>query len=164
MFVRLMEPRDVPVVTRLGLQLGYPVDEVAVARRLERYGGLDTHLLVVAEQDGVVVGWAHILERALLQEPLHAEIGGLVVDETARGSGVGKALIDAIDAWASARAYHGLWLHSRIERPEAHAFYPALGFDRIKTSHVYYRTVGTPVEPRRPGLGSLSGNDARPKD
>ena len=137
-----MEPSDVEVVTRLGLQLGYPVDEVAVARRLERYGGLDTHLLIVAERDGALVGWAHVLERALLQEPRHAEIGGLVVDEAARGSGVGRALLDAIDAWAARRGYHGLWLHSRVERPEAHSFYPALGFARIKTSHIYYRTVG----------------------
>ena len=35
-----------------------------------------------------------------------------------------------------------MWLHSRVERPEAHTFYPALGFGRIKTSHVYYRPIG----------------------
>ena len=140
--IRPMTAADVPVVTRLGIQLGYPVDEGGIARRLERYGGSATHLLLVAERDGAVVGWVHALERPLLQEPLHVEIGGLVIDEATRGGGIGTALIDAVDEWAAAGGYHGMWLHSRIERPEAHTFYPGLGFERIKTSHVYYRTIG----------------------
>ncbi len=129
--IRPMGHDDVPVVTRLGIQLGYPVDEAGIARRLERYGGSDSHLLLVAERDGVVVGWVHALERPLLQEPLHVEIGGLVVDAYERGSGIGKVLVDAVDEWASAGGYHGMWLHSRVERPEAHRFYPGLGFERI---------------------------------
>ncbi len=136
-----MSAADVAVVTELGIQLGYPVDEAGIARRLERYGGTDSHLLLVAERDGEIVGWVHALERPLLQEPLHVEIGGLVVAEGERGSGIGTVLVDAVDEWARAGGYHGMWLHSRIERPEAHGFYPGLGFDRIKTSHVYYRTI-----------------------
>jgi predicted N-acetyltransferase YhbS len=142
--IRQMRPTDVPVVTRLGIQLGYPVDEAGIARRLERYGGSAAHLLIVAERSGVVVGWVHALERPLLQEQLHVEIGGLVVDAAQRGAGIGAALIDAVDEWAGEGGYHGMWLHSRVERPEAHTFYPALGFERIKTSHVYYRTIGEP--------------------
>jgi GNAT superfamily N-acetyltransferase len=137
-----MEPKDVPAVTRLGIELGYDVDEAEVARRLERYHAVDTHLLLVGERDGQIVGWVHALERPLLQEPLHVEIGGLVVDAAQRGTGIGETLISHVDRWAAAVGYHGLWLHSRVERPEAHEFYPALGFDRIKTSHVYYRRVG----------------------
>ncbi len=136
-----MSASDVAVVTELGIQLGYPVDEAGIARRLERYGGTDGHLLLVAERDGEIVGWVHALERPLLQEPLHVEIGGLVVAEGERGSGIGTVLVDAVDEWARAGGYHGMWLHSRVERPEAHGFYPGLGFDRIKTSHVYYRTI-----------------------
>jgi GNAT superfamily N-acetyltransferase len=136
-----MAHTDVPVVTRLGIQLGYPVDEAGIARRLVRYGGSDTHLLLVAERNEVVVGWVHALERPLLQEPLHIEIGGLVVAEGERGSGIGRALVAAVDEWARAGGYHGMWLHSRVERPEAHVFYPGLGFERIKTSHVYFRTI-----------------------
>ena len=51
-----MAPPDVAVVTELGIQLGYPVDEAGIARRLERYGGTDAHLLLVAERDGEIVG------------------------------------------------------------------------------------------------------------
>ncbi len=139
--LRPMVLDDVAAVTRLGLQLGYPVDEPSIRRRIERYGGVDSHLLIVAERDGDVVGWAHALERPLLQEPLHAELGGLVVDDSARGRGIATALVDAVGEWAVGRGYHGIWLHSRVDRPEAHGFYPALGFDRIKTSHVYYRSL-----------------------
>ena len=144
MIIRPMLERDVPVVTRLGIQLGYDVDEPSVARRLERYGPSSTHLLLVAERDGEVVGWVHALERPLLQEPVHIEIGGLVVDDTQRGDGIASVLVEHVDTWARDGGYHGLWLHSRVERPEAHGFYPALGFERIKTSHVYYRRI---VEP-----------------
>ncbi len=140
--IRPMSPADVPAVTRLGIQLGYPVDEAGIARRLDRYGGDDSHLLLVAERRAAVVGWVHALERPLLQEPLHVEIGGLVVDVGERGRGIGQALVDAVDAWARAGGYHGMWLHSKVERSEAHSFYPGLGFERIKTSHVYYRTIG----------------------
>jgi len=136
-----MRTGDVPTVTRLGIQLGYDVDEPAISRRLERYRDAGAHLLIVAEREGAVVGWAHALERALLQEPLHAELGGLVVEESARGDGIGKQLLATVDTWAAEHGYHGVWLHSRVERPEAHRFYPSLGFERTKTSHVYYRPI-----------------------
>lgn len=139
--IRPMTHGDVAAVTRLAIQLGYGVDESAIERRLQRYATAESHLLVVAERDGVVVGWAHALERPLLQEPLHAELGGLVVDESIRGVGIGAAMLGVVEEWASEHGYHGLWLHSRVERPEAHGFYPGKGFERIKTSHVYYRTL-----------------------
>jgi len=140
-----MAAGDIAAVTRLAVQLGYAVDETAIGRRLDRYAGSSVHLLIVAEWGGVIVGWAHALERPLLHEPLHAELGGLVVDEAARGTGVGSAMLGVVDAWAASRGHDGIWLHSRVERTEAHRFYPSHGFDRIKTSHVYYRSI------RRPG-------------
>ena len=42
-------------------------------------------------------------------------------------------------------ALHGqtyaVFLRSNVARPEAHAFYPALGFERSKTQHVYRKAL-----------------------
>ena len=70
-----------------------------------------------------------------------AEVVGLVVDADARRTGTGRKLIAAAEDWARARGLRELFLRSNIVRPEAHAFYPALGFERSKTQHVYRKAL-----------------------
>lgn len=60
-----------------------------------------------------------------------------MVDAGARRSGVGRALVAVAEQWTRERGLDTLFLRSNIVRPEAHAFYPGLGFARTKTQHVY---------------------------
>jgi GNAT superfamily N-acetyltransferase len=111
-------------------QLGYPTDPAAVASRLERLAIVGDRV-VVAELDGSVVGLAqlHVSPTLALDRPA-AKIDGLVVDESHRGRGVGRALIAAMEAEARVRGCPLLYLTSATRRHEAHEFYRRVGLEQ----------------------------------
>ncbi len=78
---------------------------------------------------GVEVGRAYLY---ILNNDLHEEPFGFMedvfVDETLRGSGIGRALVEAVIKEARARGCYKLVATSRAERPRVHALYVALGF------------------------------------
>jgi len=81
---------------------------------------------LVAELDGVVVG-------IILVEPLGAEegwISKLFVDESARGRGLGKALLSAAVARAKERGWKALHLRTRTVFTAAIALYERTGWQR----------------------------------
>ena len=130
-----MMASDAEAVARLSDQLGYDVSTGAVHGWVATADDRRTALVAVA--DGRVVGWIQAHDRELLQSPRVVEIGGLVVDEERRGSGVGKRLVDAITEWGRERGHSGLYVRSNVIRDGAHAFYEGLGFRHVKTSHTF---------------------------
>jgi L-amino acid N-acyltransferase YncA len=62
--------------------------------------------LLVAEEDGRVLGWARIL--AYSDRPAYAGVGeaSVYVTESARGRGIGRALLEALQESAK---HHGYW-------------------------------------------------------
>jgi RimJ/RimL family protein N-acetyltransferase len=85
--------------------------------------------LLVAVLDGRVVGVADFIGQANQQER-HAGTFGISMDRSARGLGIGTALIEALVAWARE---HGItriqgWAFS--SNPRAVALYERLGFAR----------------------------------
>jgi GNAT superfamily N-acetyltransferase len=136
MAMREMRVEDLEAVAALCAQLGYTATVHELRERfpilIKRGDGL-----FVADMDGAIAGWVHVLERILLESPAHAELGGLVVDENCRRRGIGRALVERSIAWTRERGLPKLRLRSNISRPEAHAFYPALGFKLVKTQHAY---------------------------
>ena len=52
----------------------------------------------------------------------------LAVDPGHRRSGVGRALLGAVEAWAGELGCREIEITSRRTRDDAHAFYRALGF------------------------------------
>lgn len=125
-------PDDVPALTELAGELGYPSTTAAVAARLEDLLARPEHLVLVAEESGEVRGWIHAQEsRSLAGDPC-ALVTGLVVAERARRAGLGRALLARAEDWARARELGAVRLRSRLQRHDAHAFYTSLGYRETK--------------------------------
>ena len=141
MNVRPMQPADLTAVAALSAELGYPVSESARAERFEALRASDADLLLVAERDGVPVGYLQVQQRWLIESGRCAELVALVVGEGARRTGAGRALVDAACTWAKALGFAAMRVRSNAQRVESHRFYPALGFRLVKTQHVYERAL-----------------------
>ena len=66
----------------------------------------------------------------------------LVVDQASRGSGVGKMMMIAAEAWAKDHGFTSVALTSRISRSDAHGFYEAIGYQMMATSHLFRKMLG----------------------
>jgi GNAT superfamily N-acetyltransferase len=139
MIVREATESDAATLAALSTQLGYPTQPGEAAERLSALDSAGT--VLVAEENGSVLGWIHICGVQFFQSPPFAEIGGLVVDEASRGRGTGKLLLEAGARWAAERGYRKLRVRSNVVREDAHRFYEREGFQRVKTQVVLDRRL-----------------------
>jgi GNAT superfamily N-acetyltransferase len=110
-------------------QLGYPADAEAVSARIRRL--LDAgDRLVVADVDGHVVGLAslHVSPSLEYDEPA-GKLAALVVDEAHRGAGIGRLLVEEMEAEARGRGCGVFFVTTAERRADAHAFYERLGLE-----------------------------------
>jgi len=143
--IRAATRLDAARLAALSEVLGYPVSADDLGERLGRLLGRDGQLVLVAEViPGQVVGWVHGAEQELLESGRRCEILGLVVDGTCRGRGVGRRLVQAAEAWASARGLDQMAVRSNVARAESHPFYERLGYVRTKTQHAYRKRLLAP--------------------
>lgn len=96
-------------------------------------------LFLVAEDEagtlvGYVVAWSTIDE---------AELANLAVARSARGEGIGKALVDAALRFGEERGCACMYLEVRESNQAARAVYAARGFEQVGRRKRYYRD---PVE------------------
>jgi ribosomal protein S18 acetylase RimI-like enzyme len=140
--IREMQPEDIASVADLTSQLGYP----ATARDIERRFDLikartDSHLLVAHTSDRQPVGWIHVQATYLLESDPRAEIWGLVVAETSRGTGAGRALVEAAEQWAAGQGFSVVGLRSNVVRDRARGFYEHLGYKVTKTQNAFRKSL-----------------------
>jgi N-acetylglutamate synthase-like GNAT family acetyltransferase len=137
--IRDARPDDAAAVADLLGQLGYATEGLAVERRLERLGIVGDRV-VVAELDGTVAGLAHLqVSPAIEYDCPAAKLAALVVDESRRGQGVGRALVEAMELEARSRGCELLYLTTSERRDDAHAFYERMGFEH--TGRRYSRAL-----------------------
>jgi len=140
--IRAMVAGDAPAVARLATQLGYPSSARQIERRWETVcSSGDSEALVAVGPDGAVLGWIHVFQTRLLESDPVAEIGGLVVDEGARGRGIGAMLVVSAEAWAVGREFSAVTVRSNVIRKEAHAFYQKLGYSAQKSQVKFRKTL-----------------------
>jgi GNAT superfamily N-acetyltransferase len=142
MLIRRATLSDAKAIANLASQLGYPMSRQEARERLLAILEKTNHAAYVAEapREGVV-GWVHVLGTHLLVVEPFAEIGGLVVDEAHRGTGIGKALLEKAETWARDQGHRVLRIRSNVVRTEAHAFYESMGYAHTKTSHVFAKSI-----------------------
>jgi GNAT superfamily N-acetyltransferase len=140
--LRMADVADAAQIARLSAQLGYPAPVEDYARRLALILASARHALWVAgAADGRLLGMVGVEQRLMIESGEPAEIVAMVVDRDARRLGIGRALIAAARDWARQRGCRRIFLRSNVLRDHAHAFYPALGFERSKTQHVYEQAL-----------------------
>lgn len=131
---------DAPAIARLLGQLGYPVEAIDVPERLERLRRRECAEVLLAWDGDRAVGLATIHVLSVLNRPRDvAQLTALVVDETARGGGIGRVLVDAVERWARAAGCERLSVTTHEDRAGAQAFYPAIGMPL--TGRRYGRTL-----------------------
>lgn len=140
--VRQMRAEDIAAVARLTTQLGYPATEDQTRRRYDLIKDRwDARLFVAQHADNGVVGWIHVQATYLLECDPRAEIWGLVVAESARGSGVGRRLVEAAEEWAVIRGLGVMVLRSNNLRTGAQGFYEHLGYTITKTQNAFRKSL-----------------------
>ena len=141
--VRPAQPNDVAEIAALSGQLGYPVavDEMKGRFARVRAEHVGEVFVAVSADAARVVGWTHVVPRLQLEEVPFAELAGLVVADTARGLGVGAALLAAAERWAAAAGFALMRVRSNVVRERAHRFYEREGYCRVKQQAVFHKSI-----------------------
>ncbi len=131
LLIRPATESDLQAAFKLMVELGYP--DLSIARFAETYSSVENHpamTLIVAEVEGEVVGLASISRRPQLR--LTADlitVDELVVSDSARGLGVGRALLEHVKAMAGRSGARRLELETnRARESYRRAFYIKNGF------------------------------------
>jgi GNAT superfamily N-acetyltransferase len=138
MIVRAATAADIPAMVDLLRQLFAIEDEFAFdpavqARGLSLLLAEPRATAFVADRDGRPIGMATAqLLVSTARGGSVATIEDVIVDNAARGSGAGRALIAAIEAWARARGCLRLQLLADRANAPALDFYDRLGFGRTR--------------------------------
>lgn len=141
--------KKVPKATRKGhSKAGYErhriQDETRKASpesgRLPHYSS-DQAVFVAESGGGQLMGWVQVCVRTILVADRHAEVEGLVVDESWRGKGVGHALMKRAEAWARQKGCKVVSLRSNIVREGARPFYEGIGYRVVKTQWAFRKIL-----------------------
>ena len=142
MKIRVACLEDATALADLSHQLGYPAAVAEVGRRLERVLASPEDVVYVAHDDAQrVSGWIHGARQDLVESEPRCEILGLVVQREQRRRGIARALVQAVEQWASTRGLRLLSVRSAVSRAESHPFYESLGYERVKSQHVYRKIL-----------------------
>jgi GNAT superfamily N-acetyltransferase len=127
--VRDARPEDAEAMSRLCEQLGYPAQAGAIPQRLVRLQRDPNVRALVADAGEGPVGLATVhIRHTINHEAPIAQLTLLVVDESQRSRGVGRALVEEAERWAHAQGCHRIVVTTALQRTGAHAFYERIGY------------------------------------
>lgn len=127
---------DIPALTDLISQLGYPT---SVEQMTSRFSAISNHAdyqTILANDETETVGLIAMTKSLSWEyDGCFVRIIALVVRQSARQRGVGELLIHAAEQWATEIGATRLILNCgiRTERAAAHLFYPKMGFTATTT-------------------------------
>ena len=142
--IRVADSLDVKDIAFLSNQLGYPCSSDAARKFLNDLNQDPDHAVLVADSDDHgLSGWVHVfITKRLFMDPF-SEIGGLVVKDGFRGSGIGKSLLAAAEKWAFDQDCREMRVRSNIIRTDAHDFYLGQGYQDNKKQTVFIKSQKT---------------------
>jgi ribosomal protein S18 acetylase RimI-like enzyme len=136
--IREGRPADTPALVALLAQLfaieaDFTINPEVQARGLDLLRTRADAVILVAEAEGRVVGMCTVqLTASTARGGLSAGIEDVVVDETVRGRGIGRALLAGAEAWARRRGAVRIALLADETNLPALDFYDRLGFTRTR--------------------------------
>lgn len=140
--IRNGREQDCSEIARLASQLGYPVSGETMRTRLQSLLASPGNVVLVAEsEDGGLVGWIHGVLSQFLESDRRVEIGGLAADERYHRRGVGRDLVERVEAWAVEHGVMQALVRCQTRRAEAHTFYGSLGYTQAKTQIVFWKSL-----------------------
>jgi len=140
--IRETRSADAPEISRLSTQLGYPCELEETLKYLVDIKADPVHEVLVAEHspDGLA-GYVHIFLTKRIFMAAFAELGGLVVDEKFRGSGIGGSLLEKSEQWAEGQGCKEMRVRSNLLREKARGFYLSRGYRDSKHQAVYLKVL-----------------------
>lgn len=131
--IRDAVPGDASALTWLNTEaMGYDYPQDKTEEKLKKLLSSDRDKILAAELDGKLVGYLHLVDYDVLYAGHMKNIMGIAVDPSCRRMGIGRALLEAGEAWAKATGAEGVRLVSGESRTGAHAFYRSLGYQGDK--------------------------------
>jgi GNAT superfamily N-acetyltransferase len=147
MRIRAARRDDYEAVSRLLAELGRPAvtpatDDDCRAVYEKQVFDPDSHHIVAEDERGVIA-FASAHFRPRLNHPTEEVwVPDLIVTESARRHGVGRALLDEIEQRARDRGCHMIQLESAYSRAEAHHMYRQ--FKMRDLGKAFYKAIETP--------------------
>jgi len=136
--IREAGPKDAGAIAALIVALGYDVTPAEVKRRLAALNKAG-HPTLVAERDGIAGVLTTSVTQVLHRPRPVGRISMLAVAETARGQGIGGALVAEAERRLGAKGCGLVEVTSNTRRLRAHAFYEKQGYER--TSYRFAKTL-----------------------
>lgn len=113
-------------------EMGYNFDIEETMKKIRMLLCSEKDKILVAEANGIVIGYIHANDYDLLYAPHMKNIMGIAVSSDYRHLGVGRALLQKIEEWASETGAVSVRLVSGAERTAAHEFYRKCGYTQNK--------------------------------
>lgn len=130
MHARIAVPQDAAAIASCLAELGYGTAEELVLERLQDFStSTDDEVFVAEDVGGRVLGVASAHRLPLFHVSGYlVRITALAVCKAAQGTGLGRMLVAAVEAWAWGAGAIRIEVTSGDHRPVAHAFYQAVGY------------------------------------
>lgn len=129
--IRCANINDIPGLSPLLAQLGYPCDLEDLGKRFLRFLNNPGYGIAVCEMSNEIVGLVAWSKSDLfVSDKVRFHIEGLVVAEKSRGMGIGKKLMAFVEEIATQHAPAIVDLTSGLRRAKdgSHEFYKRLGY------------------------------------
>jgi len=133
--LRNIQLTDAKVIRDISeFSLGYKTTEAVIEGQIAKLISDNRHFIRVYEDDvtHTVAGFIHAEAYELLYKEPGFNILGLALLAEYQHKGIGKQLLQAVEAEARARKYRFIRLNSGEHRAEAHAFYEHCGYSCTK--------------------------------
>lgn len=152
--IRQAAREDAGALSRLLGQLGYPTEAADVPDRIDKlHARPGTTVLVAEDENGELLGvvTVHLFHALHASEPI-AWLTTLVVEESARGRGVGSALVVRAEEWAIKNGARRISLTSALHREAAHDFYKARDYEHtgVRLTKIFATRSPSPLPSTSP--------------